>query len=86
MSTNSIVAGNDALGLRDLRERLEARVGHGDDADVRLDRAERVVRGLGLARAREGVEEGGLADVGQPDDSGAQHRAGEYKRGPQRRL
>ena len=69
---------DDALGLRDLRQRLEARVGHGDDADVRLDRAERVVRRLGLARPRQGVEEGGFADVRQSDDSGAQHRAGEY--------
>ena len=81
MSTNSIVAGTIVVGLRDLRERLEARVGHRDDADVRLDRAERIVRRLGLARARQGVEEGGLADVRQPDDSGAQHRAGEYTTG-----
>ena len=76
MSTNSMVAGMIFVRLGDLRERLEARVGHGDDAHVGLDRAERVVRRFGLARARQGVEEGGLADVRQPDDSGAQHRAG----------
>src|SRR5207253_2532800 len=40
--------------------------------------AERVVRGLGLPRSRQGVEEGGLADVGQSDDSGAQHWARQY--------
>ena len=63
-----------AMGAREaqriigLIERLKARVGHGDDADVRLDGAEGVVRGLGLGR-RERVEERRLPDVRQPDDS-----------------
>ena len=48
---------DDPRGLRDPGERLEPLVGHRDDADVRLDRAERVVRRLGLSRARERVEE-----------------------------
>jgi hypothetical protein len=43
-------------------------IGHVDDADVRLDRAERVVRALGPG-GRDGVENGGLADVGQSDDA-----------------
>ena len=60
--------------LDDLHERIEARVRHGHDAHVRLDRAERVVRGLGLL-GRERVEERRLADVGQTDDADRQcHR------------
>ena len=78
MSTNSIVAGTMRSDFDDLRERLEPGVGHGDDADVRLDRAERVVRGLRLARAREGVEERGFPDVRETDDAGAEHWAREY--------
>ena len=51
----------------------QPRVGHGDDADVGVDGAERIVRRLRLARAGDGVEQGGLADVGQTDDSGSEH-------------
>jgi hypothetical protein len=65
---------DDPGSLRDLRERLEAGVGHRHDADVRLDRAERIVGGLGLAGAREGVEERRFADVREPDDPRAKHR------------
>ena len=61
---------DDLLGLRDGRERVEARVGHRHDADVRVDGAERVVLGRD-AGARQRVEEGGLADVRQADDAAA---------------
>ena len=47
--------------------------GHGDDADVRVDGAERIVGRLGFAGAGDGVEESGLADVRQSDDSGSEH-------------
>ena len=54
---------------------LQARVRHGHDADVGVDRAERVVRRLGLARG-EGVEDRALAHVGQADDAdGKRHGA-----------
>ena len=57
------VAGRvDPIGVHHRVERLQAWVGHRDHADVRLDRAERVVRRLGLRRG-ERVEEGGFADV-----------------------
>ena len=46
----------------------QARVRHGDDADVRLDRGERVVRGQHVV-AGQRVEQRRLADVGQPDDA-----------------
>ena len=68
MSTNSTIAGMTFSRLRDRGERCEPRVGHLDDADVRLDRAERIVlrRDAGLGQR---VEERGLADVGQADDA-----------------
>ncbi len=59
---------HDALGVHHGVERGEARIRHGHDADVRLDRAEGIVRRLGLGR-RERVEERGLADVGEADDT-----------------
>jgi len=51
-------------------------VGNADDADVRLDRAERKIGRLRLAGAGDGVEEGGLAHVGKSDNSGLKHRCG----------
>ena len=65
--------GNDHLGLGELRERRQPIVGHHHDADVGLDGAERIVRGLGLASLGEGVEERGLANVRQADDAGTEH-------------
>ena len=58
----------DTLRLDDGGERIEPRVGHRHDADVRLDGAERVVLGRD-GRARERVEEGRLANIGQADDA-----------------
>src|SRR5665213_3145015 len=49
---------DDDARLGDALEHFEPRVRHGDDADVRVNGAEGIVRGLGLARAREGVEQG----------------------------
>ncbi len=62
---------HDLRRLGDAGERGEALVGHGDVADVRLDGAERIVRRLCRRRLRQRVEEGGLADVRQPDDTHA---------------
>src|SRR5690606_32622913 len=60
--------GDHALGLDDLRQGVQARVGHRYDAAVRLDSAEgEVLRGD--AGFGQGVEQGGLADVGQADDA-----------------
>ena len=52
-----------ALRADDLRERVQARVGHRHDAGVRLDGGEGIV-GDERAGRRQRVEEGGLADVG----------------------
>jgi len=51
------------LGPDELEQAVEPGVGHGDHADVGLDGAERVVLCRRL-RGGEGVEQGGLADVG----------------------
>ena len=59
---------HDLLGFHDLRQRVELWIGHGHDADVRIDRAERIVLGRNLRR-RERVEQRRLADVRQPDDA-----------------
>ena len=71
MSTNSTIAGMIFCGLTMSASCVEPRVRHLDDADVRLDGAERIVRrrdaGLGQR-----VEQGGLADVGQADDAALQ--------------
>ena len=56
------------LRLDDLRQPVEARVGDGDDADIRIDGAERVVLRLDT-RLGEGIEQGRLADIGQTDDA-----------------
>ena len=50
MSTNSTVVGMIFSGLRDRGRVPRAAVGHRHDADVRVDRAERIVRGRGVLR------------------------------------
>src|SRR5688572_31411444 len=59
---------HDLLGFHDVGERVELRIGHRDDADIRIDRAERIVLGWNLRR-RERVEQRRLADVRQSDDA-----------------
>jgi hypothetical protein len=56
------------LRLHHFGECIEPFVGHGDHADVGVDGAEGVVGGLGF-RGRQGVEEGGFADVGETYNS-----------------
>ena len=65
--------GNEGLGFRDFCERFEPRFRHGDDAEVRLDGAERVVLRRSLVRTGDGIEQRGFPDVGQTDDSGLEH-------------
>jgi hypothetical protein len=60
--------GNDLLGAGDLGQRLQARLGHGHVAHIGLDGAERIIGRLGLRRLGQGVEQGGLAHIGQADD------------------
>jgi len=60
--------GDERLGLDEGRDFAKALIGHCDDTGVGIDGAERVVRRLGLGRG-EGVEDRGLSDVGQANDS-----------------
>ena len=80
MSTNSIAAGIIFCEPRQLREHFESRIGHGDDAEIRIDRAERIIRRLRFAGARDRVEERGFPDVRQTDNSSAQHKARRLRR------
>ena len=59
---------DDLLGARDAREHVEARIGHRDLADIRLDRAEGVIRRLRRGGLRQRVEQRRFADVRQADD------------------
>ena len=56
------------LRLVELMQDLEARIRYGDDADIRLDRAEREVCGLS-AGFRDGIEKRALADIRQADNT-----------------
>ena len=49
-------------GLGQAAQLVEPRVGHGDDADVGLDRAKGKVGGGSLAVFTDGVEQGGLKE------------------------
>jgi len=60
--------GDEGLGLDEGGDFLETLIGHGDDARVGVDGAERVVGGLRLGRG-ECVEDGGFSYVRQADDS-----------------
>ena len=56
-------------GLHELGERVDALVGHGHGGLVGLDGAEGIVGGFGVLRLGERIEQGGLAHVGQTDDT-----------------
>ena len=60
---------DDLDRLRELGQRVEPRIRHRDLADVRLDRAERIVRRLRRRGFGQRVEERRLADIRQADDA-----------------
>ena len=64
-----------ALGGEQVAQHPEPRVRHADDADVGLDRGERVVRREDVV-AGQRVEEGRLAGVGQADDADGESHVG----------
>jgi hypothetical protein len=67
-------SGDDLFRLDDVRDARQARVRHLDHADVRLNRAKRVVLS-GRTRGGKGIEQRRLPDVGKSDDSEFQHGA-----------
>ena len=56
------------FGMIEIRQHLEARIRHGHDAHIRLNRAERIVRRL-CARLRDSVEQRAFSHIRQTDDS-----------------
>src|SRR5467141_1787225 len=66
---------HDLLGLRDRGQLRQARVRHGDHAEVWINGTERIILGRYLC-ARERVEQGRLADIGQTNDAAADRHAG----------
>jgi hypothetical protein len=70
--------GDDLLGLDELVDDGQAFVGDGHDPDIGLDGGEGVVGGQ-RPGGGEGVEDGALADVREPDDS-CFHKGREYTR------
>ena len=57
--------GNDLGRTGDLGQRVQPRIGHRHIADIGLDGAEGIIGRLRRRRLGEGVEQGGLADIGQ---------------------
>ena len=60
--------GREFLRLMQVAQPLQTRIRHGHDADIRIDGAEGVIIG-GNARICDRVEQRGLADVRQSDDT-----------------
>src|SRR2546430_17487819 len=54
-------------------ELLEARIGDLDHADVRIDRAKRIILGRRRLRGSESVEQRRLTDVGESYDAEPEH-------------
>src|SRR5262249_26816010 len=64
---------HDFLRATDFGEHGEPVIGHGDDALIRFDGAEAIIRRHGLAGFCDGVEERAFAYVGEAYDSCAEH-------------
>src|SRR5438874_9541202 len=60
--------------MRKLRQHIEPRIGHGDDALVRINRAKRVVCRLRFSRACDSVKQRAFPHIRETDNSCAQHR------------
>ena len=65
----SLASGDHLRGLADPRQRREPLVGHGDVADIGLDRAEGIIGRLRRRGLGERVEKRGLAHIGKPDNA-----------------
>lgn len=65
---------NRVLTVTELGEPVEPFIRYRHRSNVGLDGAEGEVGCLGLGVGDQGIEQGGLANVGQSDDSGFKHR------------
>jgi hypothetical protein len=60
---------DNLLAAANLRDHMQPRIGHRDCADIGLDRAKGIIRRLRRLRLGQRVEQGGLAHIGQPDNT-----------------
>ena len=60
---------DDLLATGNRRQFVQPRIGHADIADVRFNRAERIVGRLRRLRLGQRIEQSGLADIRQSDDT-----------------
>ena len=65
---------DDFVRFGDFGQRSQTRIRHFDDADIGINGAKRIILRSRLARARDSVEQRGLADIGQTDNSGFKHK------------
>ena len=65
---------NDFLGAREFGKHLKTLIRHRDHAKIRINRAERIIRGWRFAGPSDRVKESRFADIWQPNDSSTQHR------------
>ncbi|CAI8403649.1 MAG: Uncharacterised protein [Cyanobium sp. ARS6] len=77
----------DGFGaVTQIREPLQPGIRNRHGSDIRLDGAEREIGSLGLSIGHQGVEESGLAHIGQTDDSGFEHGGKSIGRGVLRTI
>ena len=77
---------DDFFGAGNLRQHVKPRIGHGDIADIRLDRAERIIRRLRRRRLRQRVEKRRFADIRQTDDAAFKAHESLFSEGMARAL
>jgi len=63
------LGGHDLRRFAEERDLVEARIRYRHTTDIRFDRAERVIRGLGGGRRGQCIEQGGLANIRQADNA-----------------
>src|SRR5688572_28355476 len=64
---------NDDTRFCNPRKGVQSSVRHGDNADIRINRTKRIVCGFRFACARNRIEQSGLPDIRQTNDSSSQH-------------
>ena len=69
---------NDRVWFHMGYDLIEPRVGHGDHADIGIDRAERIIRRLGLSGG-ERVKNGRLAHIGQSYDTDVERHRFQFR-------
>ena len=60
---------DDLRRILNRRQRLEPAIGHHHHADIRVDRAKRIIGRLRLARAGQCIEQRGFTDIRQPNNT-----------------